>query len=193
MTQQLRMRADRSVLVLIDYQERLMPAMTDGPEAVRRAAFLAQVAALIGVPTVLTAQNPSRLGPNDPAIAQHLADADTVVEKMTFGACESGLDDALARHDDDPSAHGEAEIVIAGCETHVCLLQTALGLLESGRRVFVVADASASRHAADRELALARMRSAGASIVTAEMVAFEWLDTAAHPQFKAVSRLVKDL
>ncbi|GAB96551.1 nicotinamidase-related amidase [Kineosphaera limosa] len=191
MTQHLRMRAAHSVLVLVDYQERLMPAMTGGAEAVRRAAFLAQVASQLDIPAVLTAQNPGRLGPNDGAISAHLADPGLVVEKMAFGACEGGLDDTLARYWDGPNT--DRAIVVAGCEAHVCLLQTALGLLEAGRQVFVVADASASRHVHDKELAMARLRQAGAIVVSAEMVAFEWLGTAEHPQFKAVSKLVKEL
>lgn len=184
----LRMRADRSVLVLVDYQERLMPAIADADEVLRRAGFVAEVAQELGVPVLATAQNPSRLGPNLPPVADHL---DLVIDKMTFGGCEGGLLDALAGLD---TAAGETrEVVVAGCETHVCLLQTALGLLEAGRRVWVVADASGSRHAEDRDAALARLAYAGATVVTAEMVAFEWLHTAENPSFKAVSKLVKEL
>lgn len=184
----LRMRANRSAVVLVDYQERLMPAIHDAEEVLRRAAFVADVAAELGVPILGTAQNPSRLGPNDPRIHDRCG---RILEKMTFGACESGLDEALAFLDESPDVL--RDVVIGGCETHVCLLQTALGLLENGRRVWVVADASGSRHPHDRDAALARLRAAGASIVTAEMVAFEWLATAGHASFKAVSRLVKEL
>lgn len=181
------MRADDSVLVLVDYQERLMPAINDGAEVVRRAGFLAEVAGHLRVPVVGTAQNPSRLGPNDPAIHDR---CQRVVEKMTFGA--GGVVDEVLVHLDARPDHLR-EVVIAGCETHVCLLQTALALLESGRRAWVVADACGSRHPLDHEAALARLRAAGAVIVTAEMVAFEWLETAEHESFKPVSRLVKDL
>lgn len=183
----LRMRADRSVLVLVDYQQRLMPAIAESGEVLRRAGFLAAVARTLGVPTIGTAQNPDKLGPNVPPIGDLL---DRVVAKMTFGACEGGLDEALAGLDspDDPR-----DVVIAGCEAHVCLLQTALGLLEIGRRIWVVADASGSRHAGDKEAALARLAYAGATVATAEMVAFEWLRTADHEHFRAVSKLVKEL
>lgn len=182
----LRMRADRSVLVLVDYQERLVPVIADTEEVLRRAAFLAAVARTLGVPTIGTAQSPEKLGHNVPPVGDLL---DRVVTKSTFGACEGGLDEALAALDtpDDPR-----DVVIAGCEAHVCLLQTALGLLEIGRRVRVVADASGSRHTADREAALARLAYAGATVVTAEMVAFEWLRTADHEHFRAVSKLVKE-
>ncbi|PID52964.1 MAG: hypothetical protein CSB46_10890 [Micrococcales bacterium] len=100
--------------------------------------------------------------------------------------------DALARLDD--ARGGERlEAVVAGVEAHVCLAQTALGLIETGRRVWIVADASGSRHQHDRDAAIARLRDAGARIVTAEMVAFEWLGTAGHESFKTVSRMVKNL
>lgn len=183
----LRMDAHKSVLVMVDFQERLMPAIADGENVLQRAGFLTQVAQELKVPTIGTAQNPGRLGPNLPPVGDRL---DVVVEKMTFGGGAGGLDSALYAYPDRP------EIVVAGCEAHVCLLQTALELLESGahgRRVWVVADACGSRHPSDRDAAMARLRQAGAVVVTAEMVAFEWLHTAEHPSFKAISRLVKEL
>ena len=81
-----------------------------------------------------------------------------------------------------------AQVVLIGIEAHVCLLQTALELIEEGKEVFVVADAVGSRHAHDRDLALARMRQEGARIVSREMVAFEWLREAATPLFRDVHR-----
>lgn len=188
MSAPLRMRAADSVLVLIDYQERLMPAMDDGAAVVAKAVFLARVARELDVPVVATVQNPSRLGPSVDPLPELI---DETVEKMSFAGCGPDLDAALGRR--GALRGGTSEIVIAGCETHVCLLQSALGLLEAGRRVWVVADACGSRRPADREAALERLRAAGAVIVTAEMVAVEWLATAAHPRFKAVSALVKDL
>lgn len=181
------MRADHSVLVLVDYQQRLMPAIADADEVLRRAGFVAAVARQLGVPVIGTAQNPDKLGPNISPVGEQL---DRVVAKMTFGACEGGLDEVLAELD---GAEPPRDVVVAGCETHVCLLQTALGLLEGGRRVWVIADASGSRHAHDKAAALDRLAYARATIVTAEMVAFEWLRTAAHDDFRAVSKLVKEL
>lgn len=191
MTASLQMRAPDSVLMLVDYQERLMPAIHDGAAVLDRAVFLARVARDLDVPVVATAQNPSRLGANMAPLPEYVAET---VEKMTFGGCGPDLDAALSRLDEVGAATGRtADIVIGGCEAHVCLLQTALGLLSVGRRVWVVADACGSRRAADRDAALARLRHAGAGIVTAEMVAFEWLATAAHPCFRAVSALIKEL
>lgn len=184
----LRMRADRSVLVLVDYQERLMPAIEGAEEVLRRAGFLGAMARTLGRPVLGTAQVPVKLGPNMSVVAEHL---DQVITKQTFGAVEAGLDAALAALDTDPDR--PHEVIIAGCETHVCLLQTALGLLEVGRKVWVVADASGSRHPSDKEAALARLASAGATVVTAEMVGFEWLRTADHQHFRHLSTLVKQL
>lgn len=186
----LRMRADASVLILVDYQQRLMPVIHDSGDVLHRAGFLGRVAAELGVPVIGTAQNPSRLGPNDPVVAEHCT---TVVEKMTFGACEGGLDRALADLEAGAGGAPPREVVVAGAEAHVCLLQTALGLLESGRRVWAVADASGSRNPRDRDVAMSRLQHAGATVVTAEMVAFEWLRTARDDAFKKVSRLIKQL
>jgi nicotinamidase-related amidase len=109
--------------------------------------------------------------------------AHPVVAKMTFDACRaSGVVDAL------PAGH---HIVVAGCEAHVCVLQTVLGLLDRSRRVYVVGDAVGSRRPENREAALRRMERAGAEIVTTEMAIFEWLGSAEHPAFKSVISLVK--
>ncbi len=183
----LRMNAQGSALVLVDYQERLMPVIADGADVLAAASFLGQVARELEVPTIGTAQNPGRLGPNLPPVAEHL---DTVVAKLAFGGCEGGLLDALAELG-EPGEGGPRDVVVAGCEAHVCLLATALGLLEAGHRVWVVADASGSRRPEDRQVAMDRLRQAGATVVTAEMVAFEWLGTAGHEHFKKVSALVK--
>ena len=104
---------------------------------------------------------------------------------MHFDACEEGLTSLLQAIGERP------EVVIAGCESHVCMLQTALGLLRSGRRVWVVADACGSRRAADHALAMQRLRDAGATVVGAEMVMFEWVHDCRHPAFREVLALIK--
>lgn len=191
-TANLLMERSRSVVVLVDYQERLMPAIADSAAVLARADLLGQIAVLLGVPVVGTAQNPNRLGPNPPPVARA---CDAVLSKMSFGACGDGL---LAYLADLPagavsgSSSGEAQdIVIAGCEAHVCLLQTALGLLEAGHRVWVAADASGSRRTSDHALAMDRLRQAGATVVSVEMVAFEWLRTCEDADFRAASALIK--
>lgn len=174
------LRAADSTLVLIDYQHRLMPLIHDHERVLREALRLADAALALGVPVLGTQQNPAGLGENDPRIRQRCA---STLDKMHFDACEDGLLGAL---------HAlRGDVVVAGCESHVCLLQTALGLLRAGKRVWVVAPACGSRSPADRELALQRLARAGADIVSVEMVLFEWLHDCRHPKFKDVLAVIK--
>jgi nicotinamidase-related amidase len=172
----------RSVLALIDLQERLVPAIAGGDEVVANAARLLSAAEQLGVPVLMTEQNPKGLGPTVPGVARPDGTV-PVVAKMEFDACRArGVVDAL------PPGH---HIVVAGCEAHVCVLQTVLGLLDRSRRAYVVADAIGSRRPENKAAALARLDRAGAEIVTTEMVLFEWLGTAEDPAFKPVIALVK--
>jgi nicotinamidase-related amidase len=172
--------AASSVLLLVDFQARLMPAIEDGGDVVANARRLLEAAGLLGIPAVFTEQNPAKLGGTVPGL-------DTagrpVVAKMTFDACGApGLGVHL------PAG---AAVIVAGCEAHVCVLQTVLGLIAGGRHVLVAADAIGSRRARNREAAVARMRDHGADIVTTEMVVFEWLGSADHPRFREVIALIK--
>jgi nicotinamidase-related amidase len=177
------MHAGASVLVLVDYQTRLLPAIHGGSDVAAIGHLLARAARLIGVPVLGTEQNPDKLGPNVECIK---AGCDRTVAKMHFDACKDGLLAALAE------AHAEySQVVIAGCEAHVCLMQTALGVLASGKRVWVVANASGSRRATDHVAAMDRLAQAGATIVTHEMVVFEWLGDCMHPRFREALELVK--
>ena len=159
-----------------------MPALTGGDELVANAGRLLSAAEQLRVPVVTTEQNPKGLGATVPELARPDG-SHPVVAKMTFDACRAGgVMDVL------PAGH---QVVLAGCEAHVCVLQTALGLLERSRRVFVVADAVASRRPENKEAALRRLERAGAEVVTTEMVVFEWLGSADDPNFKPVIALVK--
>ena len=136
------------------------------------------------MPHTISEQYPKGLGPTVGSVLVK-ADPARVFDKVHF-SCQA--DDRLARV---LAAAGRPEIVVCGLEAHVCVSQTALGLLDAGYRVNVVADAVASRTAQNRDLAIARMRGAGVQIVSTEMVVFEWLGTAGHPEFRAVSALVR--
>ncbi len=172
------MQPARSQLLLIDFQARLMPAIEGGEAAVANAGRLAEAAKALAIPITLTEQNPKGLGPTVAA----LAGLGPVVEKLSFGACaEPAFLPALSRPD----------LVVAGCEAHVCVLQTVAGLLAAGRRVYLVRDALGARRAESKETAIARMAAAGAIVVTTEMVVFEWLGRSDHPQFRALSKLIK--
>lgn len=197
--------ADDSQLVLVDFQARLKPAMVDADAVWANAARLATLAQALQVPTWGTEQNPSRLGEMPPEIRSH---CQKVLAKMQFSAVEEGLGEwlqpepvqaprgnarSLPRHLQKPQAQTESRktIVLAGCEAHVCLLQTALDLLEDEFEVWVVTDACSSRTERNRDAAYDRLAGAGAELVTTEMVLFEWLRTAEHPHFKEMQALIK--
>ena len=201
---------EESQLLLVDYQTRLMPAIFEGPQVLANALKLARIAHLLGVPLWATEENASSLGPTVPELQALLTQAGgRTFAKMQFSAVEEGLGEllrpevqtqsapkgnarSLPRHLKKQVAAPERNtIVIAGCETHVCLLQTALDLLEDEFEVWVVTDASSSRTERNRDAAFDRLATAGAELVTTEMVAFEWLRSAEHPAFKEVLALVK--
>jgi nicotinamidase-related amidase len=173
--------AESAVVLLIDLQERLMPAIYDGDVVVARAVRLAEAARLLDVPIRATEQYPQGLGPIVPPLAAY---PQAVLAKTTFSATQDpGFSGLLPA--------GVSEIIVAGCEAHVCVLQTVLGLLGRGRRVLLVADAVGSRDPDDRAVALDRARQHGAEVVTSEMVLFEWLRDAQHPRFREVQKLLK--
>jgi nicotinamidase-related amidase len=175
---------DQSLLLVVDIQERLAPAMDRPDEVVRNAATLMKAAAEVAVPTVVSEQYPKGLGPTVPELAG-LATAGNVYDKLEFSCHRNaGLAERLDKDARD-------QIVIAGMEAHVCVLQTALDLAEAGKSVFVVADAVGSRRPESRDIALRRMEAAGITAVTTEMVVFEWLRTAAAPAFKPLSKLIR--
>jgi nicotinamidase-related amidase len=193
-----------SQLVLVDYQARLLPAIFDNAAVVANALRLAQAAQLLDVPAWGTEQNPSKLGQN-PAELRVLCR--NTLSKMQFSGVEEGLGEwlrppakpvqgnarSLPKHLQKPQ-NAEPErntIVIAGLEAHICLLQTALDLLEDEFDVWVVTDACSSRTERNRDAAFDRLAGAGAELVTTEMVLFEWLRSAEHEDFKAVQALVK--
>lgn len=172
--------AESSALLVVDMQGRLMPAIDDGDGVTARVRRLLDAATLLDVPILLTEQNAKGLGST---IADLNPDSFNVAQKMTFDACRAP--DFFTHLPDRP------EIVVAGCESHVCVLQTVLGLLDAGKRVYLVRDAIGSRHLENKETAIRRMEKHGAEVVTSEMVIFEWLATAEHPRFRDLVKLVK--
>jgi nicotinamidase-related amidase len=175
------LNSERAVLLLIDLQERLMPAVGDSETVIARAVRLAEAARLLDVPVVATEQYPAGLGPT---VAPLAAYPSAVLAKTAFSATSDPGFPALL-----PAETGD--IILAGVEAHVCVLQTALGLLESGHRVVLAADATGSRDNTDKAAAIERARQHGAEIVTSEMVLFEWLRDAKHPRFREVQKLLK--
>jgi nicotinamidase-related amidase len=191
-----------SQLVLVDYQQRLMPAIHDGAAVIANAVRLARLAQLLQVPAFLTEQNPAGLGET---VAELRPLVGKAIAKMAFGAAQdlmpllrpparpAGNARSLPKHlqKSSQAAPERSTVVIAGCEAHVCLLQTALGLLEEELEVWVVTDACSSRTERNRDAAFDRLAGAGCELVTTEMVLFEWLRSADHPAFEGVLALVK--
>jgi len=172
---------DTTTLLIVDFQSRLMPAIEGGAAAVANARRLLEAAAMFGVAVLVTEQNAGGLGPTLPELVSK--PNGRIVQKMTFDACRTG--GFVERLGD------RRDVVVAGCETHVCVLQTVLGLIDAGRHVYLVRDAVGSRRAESKETAIRRMERHGAEIVTTEMVVFEWLGTAGHPRLRDAIALIK--
>ncbi len=179
------LRSADSALVLIDIQEKFRPTIAGIDEVIRRAGILARAAARLGVPILATEQYPKALGPTVAELKQWLPDSQAYLPKMCFSsaACVP-FRDALA-------ATGRKQVLLAGIETHVCVMQTALELAASGYSVYVAEDAASSRNPADRQAALERMSRHGVERITTEMAVFEWLREAGTPEFKELQALIK--
>lgn len=177
----MRINAATSGLLVVDVQEKLAPAIHEGERVIENVGWLIKVAREVDVPVRLTEQYPQGLGPTVQRVRAQVLD-DEVLEKVHFSCMESdNIRRQLARL-------GRRQIIMAGTEAHVCVLQSALALVAEGYEVFVVADAVASRRPQDAEVALERMRDAGVRIVTREMVAFEWLHRADTDVFRRVQQ-----
>ena len=173
--------AERAVLLLVDFQQRLMPVIHDGDAVIARAVRLAEAASLLDVPVLATEQYPAGLGPTVEPLACY---PKSVLAKTSFSAAADPGFAALL-----PA--GTREVVISGCEAHVCVLQTALDLLGPRYRVIIAADATGSRYPADHQAAIDRARQNGVEVVTSEMVLFEWLRDSRHPGFRQVQKLLR--
>jgi nicotinamidase-related amidase len=174
------LRADQSALLVIDVQERLLPHIHDWQRVLGQVDWLVRVAQRLALPVAATEQYPQGIGHTHPLVAGRLPAA-AVGEKLHFscvaGNCLPGL-----------PGMDRPQLVVCGIEAHVCVLQTVLQLAETGKQVFVVAEAVGSRNPEHKELALARMRAHGVTIVCREMVAFEWLGQAGTEQFRDISK-----
>ncbi len=172
---------DDCTLLVIDAQERLVPALHDGAAVIRHCLQLADAARELGVHVIGTEENANGLGPLIDDVASR---CDTILAKQFFAAtAEAGFLHRLPA--------GRHTIVVVGCEAHVCVLQTVVGLIEAGYAVKWVADAIGSRRPHDRLAATERARHLGADIVTTEMIVFEWLRTCEHPSFRRLLEIVR--
>ncbi len=180
------LHADTSCLIVIDMQERLVPAMQAPARTIRNARILITAAQELAVPVLLTEQYPKGLGATVPELAKAATAAHAaILPKMHF-SCMEDQDFATAF-----AATGRKQAVIAGMEAHICVMQTAISLMDQSYEVFVVTDATSSRTLESEKACLDRLQACGAGIVTTEMVVFEWLGRAGTPAFKALLPLIK--
>ncbi|MGB6007486.1 isochorismatase family protein [Castellaniella sp.] len=173
--------ASASLLLIVDMQEKLLPAIQDTDALRGRVARFAQAARLLSVPVWATEHWPQKIGPTHTDLAPHI---DRVVAKTHFNACREAV---FLRQ----WPAGRTRVLLTGTEAHICVLQTGLGLAQAGYEPVLVTDGIGSRHPSDRAAACERWRRYGLETVTSEMALYEWLETPAHPAFRDVLALVK--
>lgn len=177
------MSRDASRLLIVDMQEKLLPLIPAGEQVIANCGRLIDGAKLFSIPVFATEQYPKGLGPTVPPLAARLA---PLTDKLRF-SCAEVLNWGTAAEQPDQ----RHQVIVAGIEAHVCVLQTVIDLLAQGYQVFVPADSVASRGDLDRQIALDRMSGCGATIVTTESALFEWCEASGTPQFKEISRMIK--
>lgn len=175
-----RLERERTALLVVDVQEGFRPVI-DGFDAVaRKVAVLVQAARVLDIPVVVTEQYPKGLGPTVPEVAEHLEGTPRLAKTVFAAPQAEGF-----------SLEGRSQAIVCGIEAHICVMQSALDLLEDGVHVEIAADAVSSRTALDREVGIERVREAGARVTSVEAALFELLGRAGTDEFKAVQRLVK--
>jgi nicotinamidase-related amidase len=173
---------DNSTLFVIDVQGKLLPAVQSPQQTLSTTLALVKVAQMLEVPIAYSEQYPQGLGATEESLLKLLEGQAERFEKKSFSCVsEPSIKTALAQWN-------RKQIIVTGMETHVCVLQTVLELSEMGFQVFVVEDAVSSRKERDKDLALQRMQKSEVTLVTKEMVMFEWLKQADHPAFKEISK-----
>ena len=181
----MRLFQDKTLAVMIDMQDRLIPAMSRKAELLEKTRILLSGLKLLEIPVIVTQQYTKGLGQTESSLREILGSED-YVEKITFSCFrEAAFRDALAAYP------GREQILVFGVEAHVCVLQTVLDLQEDGYDTMVVTDCVDSRKSEDMKIALRRMESDGAALTTAESCLFELTERAGSDLFKQISRLVK--
>ena len=184
MIDKMRIKASEAVLVVVDVQERLAKAMERREQVEGAIGVLIRAARLHDIPIVLTQQYTKGLGPTVDALAGQLEGIEHV-EKVCFSCCgEEPFNRTL-------DGLGRKKVILTGMEAHICVLQTALDLLDSGYTLHVPWDAVCSRADGNRDTALRFMERAGAIITSSETVAFQILEKAGTPEFKEISALLR--
>ncbi|MFI3242345.1 MAG: hydrolase [Alphaproteobacteria bacterium] len=173
---------EESLLIIIDVQERLAPAMENPRAIINGASKLLDVCQILNIPYLLTEQYPAGLGSTIFDVKKSAKENATYLAKTSFSCLK---EEVVAK---ELKKHKKTQIILAGLETHICVLQTAIELKEKGYNVFVVADACGSRNMHQTSIALQRMMQNGIEIVSTEMVIFEWLEDSKNKDFKEISK-----
>jgi len=177
----------RSQLLVVDVQERFMSVVHESQYMVDRCAILMQAAQKLDIPTTITEQYRKGLGPTAARLDSLKGDA-PIMEKSHFSCAH---DPGIGSRVKALAVEGRTQLVVCGIESHVCVLQSALGFKDAGMDVFVAADAVSSRLLESVALAMGRMRDSGVGVINTEMAVFEWLHIAGTDEFKDVSKLIK--
>lgn len=181
------LNSDNSLLIIVDLQTKLsavMPAEMANLTTVNTTRLI-EAANTLDIPMLVTEQYPQGLGATEEVISNSFSLSTPIFDKTGFSCCASAeFCEALQTSE-------RKQVILVGQETHVCILQTALELLQRGHQVFVVADAVSSRNSEHKTNALQRMQQQGVTVTNYESVLFEWLKTACHPEFKAISALLR--
>ena len=179
---------DKSQLLIVDVQDKLLSAVSGKDRVVERCVRLVRAARALDVPITISEQYPQGLGPTVEPIREAYANAAFIVDKVEFSCLRN---EPLRERLHELRRQGRAQVVIAGIEAHVCVLQTAIDLESQGFEAFVVTDAVGSRSKASRKLALSRLQKSSVEVVDSEMVLFEWMERAGTPEFKQLQALIK--
>lgn len=170
-----------SVFIVVDLQEKLLPKIANQESIINNCLWLTKVANKLNIPTILCEQYPKGLGYTHDKIRQRMPESN-IVEKMHFSAARNLM------FIDKLASLNKSNVIICGIEAHVCVLQTALDLNHMDYHVYVAADSIGSRNNEDKNIAISRMQHSGISIVSKEMVLFEWLEKAGNDLFKEMSK-----
>ena len=178
------LKIDNTALLIIDIQGKLWNVMYEKEALLENAQKLVKGMQVLGIPIILTEQNPQGLGPTVPELTQLMPEVQPL-PKFEFSCCQNTAFKQAISH------LKRKQILICGIESHICVYQTTLELLSQGYEVQVVADGVSSRLMRNRDIALTRVQSEGAKLTATEMAIYELLQTAESPQFKEILKVIK--
>jgi isochorismate hydrolase len=177
--------SSKASLLIIDMQEKLLPAMHEAERVLAKSVVVLKAAEALSLPILISEQYPKGLGRTVPELQSNHA---TVLDKTAFSCWR---DDTMKAHLIASHESGRPQLIVVGLEAHICAMQSCIDIAQAGFAVFAVSDAMSSRKPESAALAFERMRGCGVQVVNTEMVVFELMENAKHPQFKALSGLIK--